>query len=96
MLLSRVIMGANSAGIYGAQLYREDDEPRYRRAFSICIAVLTLGTVTAIVRKIDEVRIRRRNGGRVETESTVEEAEVYDELKPVASSDAAHQPTLRV
>jgi hypothetical protein len=75
-------MGANTAGIYGAQLYREDDEPRYRRAFSICIAVLSLGTLLAIVRKVDEIFIRRRNGGKIETESTREDKELYDGLQP--------------
>ncbi|KAF1347342.1 MFS general substrate transporter [Lizonia empirigonia] len=30
-----VIMGANIAGIYGAQIFREDDRPRYRRAFAV-------------------------------------------------------------
>lgn len=47
-------MGANTAGIYGAQIFRSDDSPRYRRAFVIGISVLTLGTIAATVRKIDE------------------------------------------
>ncbi|KAF2481069.1 pantothenate transporter liz1 [Neohortaea acidophila] len=61
LAMAMVIMGANSAGIYGAQLYREDDEPRYRRAFTICIAVLSLGVTLAAIRKIDEIITRRRN-----------------------------------
>lgn len=48
-------MGANTAGIYGAQIFRSDDAPRYRRAFVIGIAVLALGTTAATIRKIDEV-----------------------------------------
>lgn len=52
-------MGANIAGIYGAQIFRQDDRPRYRRGFSIGIAVLALGVVLAIIRYIDD-RLRRR------------------------------------
>lgn len=85
-------MGANIAGIYGAQLYREDDEPRFRRAFSICIAVLSLGTLLAAIRKIDEILTRRRNGSAVQSESSPEDTEVYEELKPPAGSDAMPQP----
>ena len=66
-------MGANAAGIYGAQLYRSDDEPRYRRAFSVCIAVLSLGVVVATIRKIDEIIFRRKNGGQLRREITHEE-----------------------
>jgi hypothetical protein len=33
-------MGANIAGIYGAQIFRRDDRPRYRRAFAVACAVL--------------------------------------------------------
>ena len=52
-------MGANIAGIYGAQIFRSEDKPRYRRAFGINIAVLTVGLSLAVVRYIDD-RIRRR------------------------------------
>jgi hypothetical protein len=86
-------MGANTAGIYGAQLYREDDEPRYRRAFSICIAVLSLGTLLAVIRKVDEIFIRRRNGGKIETESNRDDKELYDDLEPRHGRQAIPQPT---
>jgi hypothetical protein len=52
-------MGANIAGIYGAQIFRNDDRPRYRRAFSVACAILAVGLVLAIVRYIDD-RIRKR------------------------------------
>lgn len=55
-------MGANTAGIYGAQLFRSDDSPLYRRAFSINIAILAFGLVLAVVRYVDDVR--RRRGGQ--------------------------------
>ena len=83
LAMAMVIMGANTAGIYGAQLYREDDEPRYRRAFSICIAVLSLGCLLAVVRKVDEHFRRKKNGGKDETDSTHEpDKEAYDDLQP--------------
>lgn len=53
-------MGANIAGIYGAQIFRQDDRPRYRRAFSVACAVLAFGLVLAIVRYLDDVVRRRR------------------------------------
>lgn len=87
-------MGANAAGIYGAQLYRSDDEPRYRRAFSVCIAVLSLGVITATIRKVDEIIFRRKNGGQARRESTHEEKEMFDELNTTpAPSNAIPQPT---
>ena len=80
------------AGIYGAQLYRSDDEPRYRRAFSVCIAVLSLGTLLATIRKVDEILTRRRNGGVVEPEVMGDEKEVYDDLQPRKVSTSLPQP----
>lgn len=59
--LARVIMGANIAGIYGAQIFRQDDRPRYKRAFSVACAVLAAGLVLAIVRYIDDAVRRRKN-----------------------------------
>lgn len=86
-------MGANTAGIYGAQLYRSDDEPRYRRAFSVCIAVLSLGVVLATIRKVDEIVTRRRNGGVERRESTHEEKDMFQDLQTApAPSNAVPQP----
>jgi len=53
-------MGANIAGIYGAQIFRQDDRPRYRRGFSINIGVLTFALCLAITRYLDDLRLRRR------------------------------------
>jgi hypothetical protein len=53
-------MGANIAGIYGAQIFRADDRPLYQRGFSIAIAVLAFGLSLAIARWIDDLFIRRR------------------------------------
>jgi hypothetical protein len=58
-------MGANIAGIYGAQIFRQDDKPLYRRGFAVAIAVLAFGLVLAIIRWVDDVLRRRRNGGRL-------------------------------
>lgn len=48
-------MGANIAGIYGAQIFRSDDKPKYRRGFSINIAVLAVGASLAILRYLDDL-----------------------------------------
>ena len=59
-LSNRVIMGANIAGIYGAQIFRADDKPLYRRGFGIDIAVLTVGVTLALVRYSDGWIQKRR------------------------------------
>lgn len=56
-------MGANIAGIYGAQIFRQDDRPRYRRAFAVACAVLAFGLLIAIGRYIDD-KIRKRKKAR--------------------------------
>ena len=57
-------MGANCAGIYGAQLFRQDDRPRYRRGFTINIAIVAFGLGLAVIRYVDDRRrkVRRRRG----------------------------------
>lgn len=57
-------MGANCAGIYGAQLFRQDDRPRYRRGFTINIAIVAFGLCLAVIRYLDDRRrkVRRRRG----------------------------------
>lgn len=72
LAMAMVIMGANIAGIYGAQIFREDDRPRYRRGFSINIAVLTIGLSLAAVRYVDDLLRRRRNAGQIQNESASE------------------------
>jgi len=53
-------MGANIAGIYGAQIFRSDDKPLYRRGFSVACAVLAVGLAIAVFRFVDDVIHRRR------------------------------------
>jgi hypothetical protein len=53
-------MNANIAGIYGAQIFRADDKPLYRRGFSVAIAVLSVGLSLAIGRWLDGFLGRRR------------------------------------
>ncbi|KAH8704384.1 pantothenate transporter liz1 [Phaeosphaeriaceae sp. PMI808] len=61
LAMALVIMGANIAGIYGAQIFRQDDRPRYRRGFAVACAVLAVGLGLAIVRYVDnKIRLRRK------------------------------------
>lgn len=59
LAMAMVIMGANIAGIYGAQIFRADDRPRYRRAFNVNIGVLAFGLLLAVVRFLDD-KLRRK------------------------------------
>ena len=85
-------MGANIAGIYGAQIFREDDSPRYRRGFSINIAVLAIGLGTAVIRFIDDRVRRRRSSGQLGTEAS--SSEEYDEKPAVPPSDVQPQTVM--
>jgi tryptophan-rich sensory protein len=82
LAMAMVIMGANIAGIYGAQIFRSEDSPRYRRAFAIGISVLAVALVTAAVRWVDDVWFNGRksldNGELVEARDS-EEIEGSDE-----------------
>ncbi|KZL81031.1 alternative sulfate transporter [Colletotrichum incanum] len=50
LAMAMIIMSANIAAIYGAQLFQEDDKPRYRRAFDSNIGILAFALVLAVVR----------------------------------------------
>ncbi|KAH8175627.1 major facilitator superfamily protein [Sarocladium implicatum] len=73
LAMAGVIMGANIAGIYGAQIFREDDSPLYRRGFSVAIAVLCFGLVLVFVRWVDDMRRRRKNKNRDQVEAAPSE-----------------------
>ncbi|KZZ96677.1 alternative sulfate transporter [Moelleriella libera RCEF 2490] len=60
LAMAGVIMNANIAGIYGAQIFRQDDKPLYRRGFSVAIAVLSFGLVLSLIRLGDDILHRRR------------------------------------
>ncbi|KAL4815100.1 major facilitator superfamily domain-containing protein [Aspergillus spinulosporus] len=66
LAMAGVIMNANIAGIYGAQVFRSDDKPLYRRGFSVALSVLAVGLVLAIVRYVDTIIHRRRKLQAVE------------------------------
>jgi len=80
-------MGGNIAGIYGAQIFRRDDRPRYRRGFSINIAILVVGLVSAVLRYIDDV-VRRRKGRKITDDSASDE----DSSEPKAARPSDIQP----
>lgn len=96
LAMAMVIMGANIAGIYGAQIFREDDKPRYRRGFSIDIAIIAFGLSLAVLRYLDDLRRRRRNGGQLVVETASEENNSNDDdIKPARQSDA-QPPTVSI
>ncbi|KAJ0414236.1 major facilitator superfamily domain-containing protein [Aspergillus carlsbadensis] len=70
LAMAGVIMNANIAGIYGAQIFRKDDKPLYRRGFSIACSVLSVGLSLAIARFVDTLLHRRRKAQRAEGEES--------------------------
>ncbi|KAH7069659.1 major facilitator superfamily domain-containing protein [Paraphoma chrysanthemicola] len=81
LAMALVIMGANIAGIYGAQIFRQDDYPRYRRAFSIACAILAVGLAVALVRYVDD-KIRKRRKARQIDDASSSEGDVVAALPP--------------
>ncbi|OLN87608.1 putative transporter C1002.16c-like protein 26 [Colletotrichum chlorophyti] len=62
LAMAMIIMSANIAAIYGAQLFQADDKPRYRRAFDSNIGILAFALVLAAVRYGYEIYSRKRMG----------------------------------
>jgi hypothetical protein len=84
-------MGANIAGIYGAQIFREDDSPRYRRGFSVNIAVLTVGLLMAVIRFVDDLLRRRRTARQIQHEPESDH-DSHNEDKHTAALHSDFQP----
>lgn len=68
-----MVMAGNIAGIYGAQIFREEDNPLYRRGFNIGIGILATSFCLAIVRYIDSKFLIRRQK-QAATQETIEAA----------------------
>jgi hypothetical protein len=83
-------MGANIAGIYGAQIFRSDDKPLYLRGFAIGIGIISTAITLAIIRFIDDIIKRRRAKNTIEIEpESGSEGNAVDEKKAVAAATAA-------
>jgi hypothetical protein len=91
----RVIMGANIAGIYGAQIFRSEDRPLYKRGFAINLAIVSTAVVLAGIRYVDDIIRRRKVAGQVQLEQgsgsdeatekgLKENAGFVDEKQPIA------------
>lgn len=94
LAMAMVISGANVAGIYGAQIFRSDDAPLYRRGFGVNIGVLTLGVGLAVVRFADD----RWFGKRVRKEPELVEdgeQEKGSEGESAGSDEKGRQQTVR-
>ncbi|KAF6821161.1 alternative sulfate transporter [Colletotrichum musicola] len=60
LAMAMIIMSANIAAIYGAQLFQADDKPLYRRAFDSNIGILSFALALACIRYGHEVYQKRR------------------------------------
>lgn len=56
-----IIMAANTAGIYGGQIFRADDKPLYIRGFNVNIAILSGALAFAIYQFVFLRATRYRN-----------------------------------
>lgn len=74
-------MNANIAGIYGAQIFRQDDRPLYRRGFTVAIAVLAVGLALAIGRWVDDFLKRRKKVNALESSSSQQDSTGETEIK---------------
>lgn len=83
-------MGANIAGIYGAQIFRSDDKPRYRRAFAVACAILAFGLLVAIIRYVDDKIKKRRKARQIEDASSVDS----DHSVPLPPSQVTPTPVM--
>ena len=78
LAMAMIIMGANIAGIYGAQILRSDDSPLYRRGFTINCALLSLAIVICVVRFVDD-RIHRKKNPQLGGGDTAEQGSNSDD-----------------
>ncbi|CVK86186.1 hypothetical protein FPRO04_07868 [Fusarium proliferatum] len=76
LAMAMVIMGANIAGIYGAQIFRSDDKPKYRRGFTINIVVLAVGLALAVLRFFDDKIWRRSKVAEIQEQLARENGDV--------------------
>jgi len=83
-------MGANIAGIYGAQIFRQEDRPKYRTGFSIGIGILAFAIVLSTVRYIDDVFRKRRLAQRAG--SITNSSEDGQDIEKIAVPPADGQP----
>jgi len=90
--MPRVIMFANIAGIAGAQIFRSDDRPKYRRGFSVNIAILAVGLALAVLRFVDDKIWRREKVAEIQEQLAHENDSNSDE-KSEGQRDG-HAPTL--
>jgi hypothetical protein len=96
LAMAMVITGANIAGIYGAQIFRADDKPKYRRGFSVACAVLAAGLSLAIFRYVDDLWRKRKNrSASPDSRSTSDVEQIYDgEKKAVPPSKMQAAPII--
>jgi hypothetical protein len=86
-------MGANIAGIYGAQIFRSDDKPKYRRGFTINIVVLSIGLGLAILRFFDDKIWRRSKVAQIEDQLARENGNDSNSDEKSGSRTPDHIPT---
>ncbi|KAH7089859.1 major facilitator superfamily domain-containing protein [Paraphoma chrysanthemicola] len=74
LAMAMIIMSANVAAIYGAQLFQADDKPRYRRAFGLNSGLLAMALVLAALRygydQVKRKRITRTTLARLRPENS--------------------------
>lgn len=62
--LAVMIMSANTAGIIGSQLFREDDGPLYRNGWGAILGLVTVALVTTVAANVMYMVLNRRGKTR--------------------------------
>lgn len=78
-------MAANAAGIYGNQLFRSDDKPRYHRALTIDAVILAVSLLSAILLAL-YYRYKNRQESQKEDFNSIN--------SPASSDDGKETPPL--
>ena len=87
-------MGANIAGIYGAQIFRSEDKPLYLTGFATGIGIITTAITLASIRLVDDIIKRRRAKNQIEVEPESGSDNVTDEKHSAAKATAEALPVV--
>jgi len=85
--MAMIIMSANCAGIYGAQIMRADDSPRYHRGFLVMVVIISAALLSGLFQWAADVIIARKKASRGEVDVVQGHRRLTDEEGSDEKSD---------